>query len=85
MLQVLRDAACRFNFSVANYTDTLPQGNGFCEIAGGIAHTTRILVKHAVPGGPNFDLVCGCDLTKHDEQQVFWQTNIVRDLRVVIM
>jgi hypothetical protein len=49
---------------VAKYTDTLPQGNVFCEIAGGAAHTTRILVQHAVPCGPNFDLVCRMRLHK---------------------
>jgi hypothetical protein len=56
-----------------------------CEIAGGVAHTARILIKHAVPGGPNFDLVCGCDLTKHDEQQAFWRYQQQSRVLVVIM
>ena len=43
-----------------------------CEIEGGEARVTRVLIKHVRAAGPNFDLICGFDMTKAQDQHAFW-------------
>ena len=33
------------------------------ELCGGSAGTTRLLLRRGYRGGPNFDIICGCNLT----------------------
>ena len=57
-------------FSIKAHEDTI------CEIAGGEARTTRVLIRlhdHRISTGPNFDLVADIDLTNNEEQWTFWQ------------
>ena len=52
-----------------------PDGDTMCEIAGGEARTTRVMIRYhdkRIHPGPNFDLVTDVDLTNDREQQAFW-------------
>ena len=58
-----------------------------CEIAGGEARTTRVLIRtndSRISTGPNFDLVADIDLTKDDEQIAFWKYRIQRKPNVCV-
>ncbi len=44
-------------------------GIDFAEICGGEGRATQIGVRHRLRTGPNFDLVCDCDLTKKKDQE----------------
>ena len=57
-----------------------------CEIAGGEARTTRVLIRmndSRISTGPNFDLVADVDLTKKDEQKAFWDIDASESPRCV--
>ena len=59
-----------------------------CEIAGGEARTTRVLIRmHGarISTGPNFDLVADIDLTKVAEQEAFWKYRNKRKPKVCVM
>ena len=69
-------------FSSKDVEDTI------CEIAGGEARTTRVLIRmhdKRIATGPNFDLVVGIDLTNKDEQIAFWQYRNKRKPKVCVM
>ena len=65
-------------FSVFNHLQALSvyllnggDGDPICEVAGGEARTTRILIRrnhNRIKPGPNFDLVTDVDLTDPQEQ-----------------
>ena len=42
------------------------QYDDVAELCGGAAGTTALLVRRGYRGGPNFDLICGCDLMTDD-------------------
>ena len=59
-----------------------------CEIAGGEARTTRVLIRmndKRFTIGPNFDLVADIDLTGKREQLAFWDYRKQRKPKVCIM
>ena len=56
-----------------------------CEIAGGTARTSTILVRCRVRAGKNFDLCTGVDMTNPQEQKAFMQFRANRGVQVVIM
>ena len=59
-----------------------------CEIAGGEARTTRVLIRfnnQRVTTGPNVDLVADADLTAQREQQAFWEYRRKRKPKVCVM
>ena len=60
-------------------------GVSVCEIAGGTARCSRVLVKHRVACGRNFDLVTGTDMTLHTEQEAFMRYRKASRVQVVIM
>ena len=65
-----------------------PDGDAICEIAGGEARTTRVLIRQndsRIRPGPNFDLVTDVDLAKPQEQQAFWSYRRQRKPKVCIM
>ena len=63
-------------------------GDAICEIAGGEARTTRILIRMNDPRiatGPDFDLITDVDLTDKHEQHAFWQYRRRRKPKVCVM
>ena len=56
-----------------------------CEIAGGSARTSRILLGYREEVGHNFDLVCGIDLLNPKERDAFMRYRSRSRVRVVIM
>ena len=56
-----------------------------CEIAGGEARCSKILIKHRVATGRNFDIACGSDLTIASEQRAFMNYRKMFHVQVVIM
>ena len=45
------------------------QHDDVAELCGGASGTTRLLVRRGYRGGPNFDLICNCDLMTHEGQR----------------
>ena len=68
-----------------DYYVTLPPGVAVCEIAGGEARTTRVLCKHRIPAGRNFDLVCGVDLALPQQQRALWRYLDYTQCMIVVM
>ena len=74
-LQIRSTDECHiFNGMHALTTHLFSQDNGdtICEIAGGEARTTKILIRHhdkRLTTGPNFDLVADVDLTLPRERE----------------
>ena len=67
---------------------SLDQGDTICEIAGGEARATRVLIRYndkRISTGPNFDLVADVDLTDKHEQEAFWQYRQKRKPKVCVM
>ena len=65
---------------------THAERHSLCERFGGEARCTRIMVKqYSEPTGPNFDLVCGCDLRNPSEQKAFWAYRSRHRCRIVVM
>ena len=56
-----------------------------CEIAGGSARTSRILLGYREKAGRNFDLVCGIDLLNPQERSALMRYRARSRVRVVIM
>ena len=61
------------------------RGISVCEIAGGAARCSRILIRHRVKCGRNFDLITGADMTKKTEQDAFMRYRAHSNVQVVIM
>ena len=62
--------------AITAYLSSSGEGNTICEIAGGEARTTRILIRFndkRVSAGLNFDFVVGVDLLLPEEQEVCWK------------
>ncbi|CAK0831488.1 unnamed protein product [Prorocentrum cordatum] len=49
------------------------QHDDVAELCGGASGTTRLLVRRGYRGGPNFDLICDCNLMTHEGQRQFWE------------
>ncbi|CAK0852886.1 unnamed protein product, partial [Prorocentrum cordatum] len=49
------------------------QYDDVAELCGGASGTTRLLVRRGYRGGPNFDLICDCNLMTHEGQRQFWE------------
>ncbi|CAK0813698.1 unnamed protein product, partial [Prorocentrum cordatum] len=49
------------------------QRDDVAELCGGASGTTRLLVRRGHRGGPNFDLICDCNLMTHEGQRQFWE------------
>ena len=67
---------------------TRDEGDTICEIAGGEARTTKILIRYndkRLTTGPNFDLVADVDLTKPRKQEAPWEYRRKRRPKVCVM
>ena len=74
--------------AMATYLLASTVGDTICEIAGGEARTTRILIRLNDPRistGPNFDLIADIDLTNQSEQASFWKYRKERRPKVCVM
>ena len=74
--------------ALTTYLLSLDDGDTICEIVGGEARTTRVLVRHSdrrISTGPNFDLVADVDLTDMHEQEAFWKYRRQRKPKVCVM
>ena len=49
------------------------KGTLVCEIAGGEARTSQVLLRMKQKIGPNFDIITGCDLSLASERAAFMQ------------
>ena len=49
--------------------NTKGPGIDIAEVCGGVGRTTKIGIRRKLKCGPNFDLVCNCDLTDPADQQ----------------
>ena len=70
------------------YLASCTGGDTICEIVGGEARTTRILIRlndPRVSTGLNFDLVADINLTDKREQEAFWKYRRQRRPTVCIM
>ena len=62
--------------SLTAYLLSSTEGDTICEIAGGEARTTRVLIRSndkRITTGPNLNLAADIDLTDSREQQAFWE------------
>ena len=48
--------------------NTRGPGVDIAEVCGGVGRTTKIGLRRKLKCGPNFDLVCNCDLTDRNDQ-----------------
>ena len=67
------------------YQASLGSQPAVCEIAGGTARTSRILLGYRKRIGRNFDLVCGIDLLNKKDRDAFMQYRARSRVRVVVM
>ena len=66
--------------------DRLPPGDDVCEICGGLGRTTHVVVRRRTARcGPNFDIACGTDLTRTEEQAAFWHYRRTHRVLIILM
>ena len=74
--------------ALTTYLVSADDGDTICEVAGGEARTTRVLIRmndKRFTAGPNFDLVADIDLTDKREQLAFWDDRRKRKPKVCSM